>query len=173
MTRSRRKLWLLLPFLLALELLYWFLAGPENLVEKTRYPVLRDCPEFGVGRIVCNFQHFSLFWKMPPPDRTYSNILDLWLSDGSYVFVNLFHIVFFLSAGVFIPFIFRVSASETFTWLMVWNVLHEYVGEGWMWDPSFSDLWSDTLFSFLGCSIAFWMRTHLRKRATRKNSSRK
>jgi len=152
--RNRKFLWGLMPVLVALEILFWQWAGGESLVKEARYPVLKDCPSFGMGRIFCNFSHFTLFWKMPPPDRAYPSLFDLWLSDNSLIIVNLLHIFFFWSAGMFIPLIFRVSASEAFAWLMVWNVLHEYIGEGWLWDPSFSDLWCDTLFSSLGCLVA-------------------
>jgi hypothetical protein len=165
MPKKRVWLWSALLVLTLGEAIFWWVGVQLNywgLPSRSRYTALQGEPVAGLKRIVVNFRHFFLFWTKPPDTQTYHNLYELWLSDGSSPYRNLLHPLFFGGVPFLLIGLWRYSPKETLLWLLVFNVLREYVGEGWRLEPSFSDLWVDVIFSVLGV----WTASRVFKRGT-------
>lgn len=160
--RKSIVLWSLMIILTLGEALFWWSGvqtGKFGLMDRSRYVELQGLPTHGIARIVVNFQHFFLFWEEPPTTEKYANLKDVWLSDGSSPGRNLLHPLCFAGLPFLLILAFRYSWKESLLWLLIFNVLREYIGEGWRLEPSFSDLWIDTVSAFIGVFIAVRLLT--------------
>ncbi|MFQ5794967.1 MAG: hypothetical protein ACE5JP_07955 [Candidatus Bipolaricaulia bacterium] len=163
MKRSTRVRWFFWGALFAFivgEAAFWWVGarlGQWNLPPTfyTRYTVLQGESAAGLARIGMNFHHFFLFWRMPPDTQTYANLYELWLSDGSALWRNLLHLIGFFSVPFLLVGWWRISLAESFLGLVIFNVVREFIGEGWLLEPSFSDLWAGVIFALLGTWVAW------------------
>lgn len=171
-----RQFWLwglLFAFTIGEGLFWWigYRTGHFELMDGSRYIILQGEPVAGWERVIVNFRHFFLFWGAPPDAAHITNLYELWLSDGSSPSRNLLHPLVF--GGL--PFILmrlRFSALETLLWLTVFNLFREYVAEGWRLEPSFSDLWIDTVFSVAGVLVASRLCARRHRRSAERDASR-
>ena len=100
---------------------------------------------WGWKRVAFNFRHFNVWWTRCPRSERIRTVADFLRCDGNSAAVNLgghFGGSFLLTlAGLAIWPVPRVILLCG----MLVNVFHEYVAEGRYVDPSFVDLWLDTL----------------------------
>lgn len=117
--------------------------------------------KFGLARIDYNFSHFSMFWSKPPFAKSFSNIIEFLKLDGNPLWLNIGHFVAFFVFALILFYIFRLNFISIFLISLFFNIFHEYIAEGICVDPSFNDLWVDTIGSLLGIllpNFLLWIR---------------
>lgn len=126
-----------------------------------------DHYRFGAARISYNFAHFFIFWTQIPIGKTLNSVKDFLSLDGiagqpSPLPWNIAHFFAFL---IFVLVLFRLFHLKWY-WVLIlaviFNIFHEYIAEGLCQDPSFNDLWVDTLGTLVGLLI--WQVAPLFKR---------
>jgi len=117
-----------------------------------------DHYRFGAARISYNFAHFFIFWTQIPIGKTLNSVKDFLSLDSiagqpSPLPWNIAHFFAFL---IFVLVLFRLFRLKWY-WVLiiavVFNIFHEYIAEGLCQDPSFNDLWVDTLGILAGLLI--------------------
>lgn len=160
---KHRKLFifLFLVFLLIIDL--FILSKLDPLPRQARgygfgYPVKFRIEEieqyqFGWRRVVYNFEIFFLFWSKPPFGKTYQSLKDFLSLDYSPLSYNIAHFFAFLTFAIILLWLFRLNVFWVLIIGLFFNIFHEYIAEGIYMDPSFNDLWVDTLGLLMGLFI--------------------
>lgn len=158
-----RSLEILLLFLIILLLIDFFLIGRIDpisragqgygfgyyLKEKEQKMIYH---QYGWERIKYNFRNFFQFWREPPLGKKYSNLKEFLLLDvpPSKLLFNILHFFAFLIFTLLLFYFFHLPVWLVFLIGMFFNIFHEYVAEGIYLDPSFNDLWTNTLGLLVG-----------------------
>ncbi len=121
---------------------------PDTLVEQWQ-----NTPQYGLQRIAYNLSHFSLFWTKTPNNIQIKSFYQLMTIDGNSFWMNLSHFILFFIFSALLMLLFGLSWWKVLILGMFVNIFHEYVAEGVYVDPSFIDLWSDTVGIILGILI--------------------
>lgn len=102
---------------------------------------------YGWPRLVYNFSHFFQFWQSPPPGKTFHNLLGFLSLDipPSTIFFNILHFFAFAFFAFLLLYFLRLPIWMVFLIGIFFNIFHEYIAEGIYVDPSFNDLWTDSL----------------------------
>lgn len=110
---------------------------------------------YGGTRIAYNFSHFFQFWQNPPPGRTFHNLIEFLHLDvpPSSVFFNILHFFAFAIFAILLLYFLRLPIWLVFLIGVFFNIFHEYISEGIYMDPSFNDLWTDSLGLLVGMLI--------------------
>lgn len=110
---------------------------------------------YGWPRLVYNFSNFFQFWQAPPPGRTAHNIIEFFQLDvpPSTVLFNIFHFFAFAIFAILLLYFFHLPLWLVFAIGIFFNVFHEYIAEGIYVDPSFNDLWTDSLGLLVGILV--------------------
>lgn len=150
-------------FLIFLLLIDFFIIGKVDPVSHNQigygyqYPLGQNeqhliHQRYGWPRIVYNFSNFFQFWQSPPPGRSFSNLIEFLHLDvpPSSVLFNILHFFAFAFFAIFLLVFFRLPIWAVFLIGMFFNIFHEYVAEGIYVDPSFPDLWIDTIGLLVG-----------------------
>jgi len=145
-------------FLVCLLLIDFFVIGKIDKVSRAgqgygfNYPLsAREqhllYQRYGWPRIVYNFSHFFQFWLSPPPAKKFHNLWDFLHLDvpPSSVLFNILHFFAFLIFALVLLYFFRLPLWFVFLSGLFFNIFHEYISEGIYVDPSFNDLWTDTI----------------------------
>ncbi|MCX6740808.1 MAG: hypothetical protein NTY61_00190 [Candidatus Parcubacteria bacterium] len=109
-----------------------------------------DHYRFGAARISYNFAHFFIFWTQIPIGKTLDSVKDFLSLDGvagqpSPLPWNIAHFFAFLIFVLVLLRFFRLKWYWVLIIAIFFNIFHEYISEGLCEDPSFNDLWVDTL----------------------------
>ena len=117
-----------------------------------------DHYRFGAPRIAYNFAHFFIFWTQIPLGKSLNSIQDFLLLDGaagqpSPLPWNIAHFFAFLIFVLVLLRFFRLKWYWVLIIAVIFNIFHEYIAEGLCQDPSFNDLWVDTLGILVGLLI--------------------
>lgn len=108
---------------------------------------------FSLGRVKHNFKHFFRYWVSAPANvkiKSFQNFITL---DGNPWYENIFgHLIIFSLFG-FLYSLIGAGAFNTFLTGTIINIAHEYIVEGMYCDPSFVDLWLDTIGLLSGIII--------------------
>jgi len=113
---------------------------------------------FGALRISYNFAHFFTFWTQIPFGKTLNSVKDFLLLDAvagqpSPLPWNIAHFFAFLIFVLVLLRFFRLKWYWVLIIVIFFNIFHEYISEGLCGDPSFNDLWVDTLGALVGLLI--------------------
>jgi len=117
-----------------------------------------DHYRFGGARVNYNFAHFFMFWTQIPLGRTLNSVKDLLSLDAvpgqhSPLPWNIAHFFAFLIFVLVLSKFFRLKWYWILVIAIFFNIFHEYIAEGLCQDPSFNDLWVDTLGALVGLLI--------------------
>lgn len=110
---------------------------------------------YGWQRVVYNFKHFFQFWQSPPPGKRFHNLREFLQLDvpPSTVFFNILHFFAFAIFAFLLLYFLRLPIWLVFLIGVFFNIFHEYIAEGIYLDPSFNDLWTDTIGLLVGMLI--------------------
>lgn len=117
---------------------------------------------FSPERIGYNFSHFSLFWTKPSFGKNFNSLIDFLKLDGNPLWLNIGHFVAFFIFTLILFYIFRLNFVSVFLINLVFNIFHEYIAEGICIDPSFNDLWVNTVGCLIG--ILFFILCRVRRK---------
>jgi len=153
-------------FLICLLLIDFFIVGKIDRASNQKIGYNYNYPlnfseqnlfyqRYGWPRIAYNFSNFFQFWQNPPPGRTFDNIIDFLNLDvpPSSVFFNILHFFAFAIFAIFLLYLFRLPIWLVFLIGVFFNIFHEYIAEGIYADPSFNDLWFDSLGLLVGILV--------------------
>lgn len=110
---------------------------------------------YGWSRVAYNLKNFFQFWQKPPAGKDFSNLKEFLLLDvpPSKLSFNILHFFAFLIFAFLLIYFFRLPIWLVFLIGVFFNIFHEYVAEGICTDPSFNDLWVDTLGLLVGMLV--------------------
>lgn len=161
--RSKKAIFL---FLACLLLIDFFVIGRIDKISREQigygyhYPIGANeqnllYQRYGWPRIDYNFSHFFQFWQNPPPGRTFHNLIEFLQLDipPSTVLFNILHFFAFAIFAILLLCSFRLPIWLVFLIGIFFNIFHEYISEGIYLDPSFNDLWVDTMGLLIGLLI--------------------
>jgi hypothetical protein len=120
---------------------------------------------YGWPRLIYNFSHFFQFWQSPPPDKTFHNLLGFLSLDipPSTIIFNVLHFFAFAIFVFLLLYFLHLPIGLVFLIGMFFNIFHEYIAEGIYVDPSFNDLWTDTIGLLVGL-LAYELATNFKIR---------
>ena len=108
---------------------------------------------FSLWRIKHNFKNFFQYWFCLPHNVKIINFKDFITLDGNPWYENIFgHLILFSLFG-FLYSLIGAGLFNVFLTGMIINIIHEYIVEGMYCDPSFVDLWLDTLGLLIGITL--------------------
>jgi len=113
----------------------------------------QNTPQYGLQRIAYNFNHFALFWTKTPNNIQIKSFYQLMTVDGNSFWMNLSHLILFFIFALLLMRLFKLSWWQVLIIGIVVNIFHEYIAEGIYADPSFIDLWLDSLGTILGILV--------------------
>lgn len=122
---------------------------PDTLVGQWQ-----NTPQYGLQRLAYNFGHFSLFWTKTPNNIQIKSFYQLMTVDGNPLWMNLSHLILFFIFAILLMRLFKLSWWQVLLIGIIVNIFHEYVAEGIYVDPSFIDLWLDSLGTIVGIIFA-------------------
>jgi len=154
-------------FLVCLLLIDFFVIGKIDPVSRAgqgygfNYPLRADeqfliYQRYGWPRIKYNFRHFFQFWLSPPIGKSFRNLKELLSLDipPSTLFFNVLHFFAFFIFTIILFYFFHLSFWQIFLISLFFNIFHEYIAEGIYLDPSFNDLWTNSLGLLVGLLIS-------------------
>ncbi|MCX7779005.1 MAG: VanZ family protein [Patescibacteria group bacterium] len=111
---------------------------------------------YGWERIKYNLRNFFQFWFQPPLGKKFSNLKEFLVLDvpPSNLIFNILHFFAFLIFTLLLVYLLRLSIGLAFLIGLFFNFFHEYVAEGICLDPSFNDLWTNTLGLLVGMLLS-------------------